>query len=152
MTKCGLLTDGATRDACATSGRRPVSRVTMLARLASVLRGTRATVTVRPEWVTARSTPALRSFCTEPSLKPHVHESASKASSTLFDASIFFARPFRAARLYLARLVRDPSAVSQIPARSLMWHLGQASRAGDVTTAKQLLRRLMDEDVLKTAV
>ena len=33
-----------------------------------------------------------------------------------------------------------------------MWHLGQASRAGDVTTAKQLLRRLMDEDVLKTAV
>ena len=42
----------------------------MLARLASALRGTRATVTMRPAWVAARSTPALRSFCTEPSLKP----------------------------------------------------------------------------------
>ena len=114
----------------------------MLARLASVLRGTRATVTVRSAWVTARSTPALRSFCTEPSLKPHVHVSASKAAPTLFDACNPFALAVRAVRVHLARLVRDPTAVSQIPARDLMWHLGQASRAGDVTTTKQLLRRL----------
>ena len=33
-----------------------------------------------------------------------------------------------------------------------MWHLGRASREGDVTTAKQLLRRLMDKTVLKQAV
>ena len=128
----------------------------MLARLASVLRGTRATVTVRPEWVTARSTPALRSFCTEPSLKPHVHVSASKAAPTrgptLFDACNPFALAVRAVRVHLARIVRDPTAASQIPARDLMWHLGQASRAGDVTTAKQLLRRLMDKAVLKEAV
>ena len=125
----------------------------MLARLASVLRGTRATVTVRPEWVTARSMPALRSFCTEPSLKPHVHVSASKAAPTLFDhACNPFVLAVRAVRVHLARLVREPAAVSQIPARDLMWHLGQASRAGDVTTAKQLLRRLMDKAVLKEAV
>jgi len=124
----------------------------MLARLASVLRGTRATVTVRPEWVTARSTPALRSFCTEPSLKPHVHVSASKAAPTLFGASNPFALAVRAVRVHLARLVRDPTAAAQIPARHLMWHLGQASREGDVTTAKQLLRRLMDKAVLKEAV
>jgi thiol-disulfide isomerase/thioredoxin len=102
--------------------------------------------------VIARSTPVLRSFCNEPSLKPHVHVSASKAAPLLFNASNPFAVAIRAARLHLARLVRDPSAVSQIPARSLLWHLGQASRAGDVTTTKQLLRRLMDEAVLKEAV
>ena len=33
-----------------------------------------------------------------------------------------------------------------------MWHLGQASRDGDVTKAKQLVRRLMDKAVLKEAV
>ena len=33
-----------------------------------------------------------------------------------------------------------------------MWHVGQASREGDVSKAKQLLRRLKDEAVLKEAV
>ena len=114
LTKCGLLTldiCGRLRNdwsgvACHASPTSP-----MLARLASVLRGTRATVTVCPEWVTARSTPALRSFCTEPSLKPHVHVSASKVAPTLFDACNPFALAVRAVRVHLARLVRDPTAL-----------------------------------------
>lgn len=54
----------------------------MLARLTS-MRGTTtsATKTVRPAWVTSRSTPALRSFCTESSLKPHVQVSVRKAAA-----------------------------------------------------------------------
>ena len=64
----------------------------MLARLAPVLRGTRATVTMHPAWVTARSTPARRSFCTEPSIKRHIHVSA----SNLFMTAI------RTTRLHLA--------------------------------------------------
>ena len=54
-----------------------------MSRLASAaLRGTRATVTVRPAWVTARSMPPQRAFRTDPSLRPHL--SASKAVPTLF--------------------------------------------------------------------
>ena len=129
----------------------------MLARLASVLRGTRATVTMRPAWATARSmpalrsTPALRSFCTEPPLKPHVHVSAIKAESMLFDASYSIAHAVRSMRLWVGWPVRSTE-VPLLPARSLMWHVGQASHEGDVSKTKQLLRRLKDEAVLKEAV
>eukprot|EP00966_Prymnesium_polylepis_P233458 5399426-Prymnesium_polylepis.1 len=92
----------------------------MLARLASVLRGARATVTARSAWATARSMPAQRAFCTEPSLKPHVHVSASKDAPTLFNASNPFALAVRAARVHLGRRMCDSPAVSQIPKRDLM--------------------------------
>ena len=77
-----FLMDALRDDWSAASGCQASPTSPMLARLASVLHGTRATVTMRPAWATARSTPALRSFCTEPSLKPHVHVSASKAAPT----------------------------------------------------------------------
>ena len=106
---------------------------------------------MRPAWVTARSTPVLRSFCTEPSLKPHVHVSASKAESMLFDASDRIVHAVRSTRLWIGIPVRA-NEVPLLPARSLMWHVGQASYEGDVSKIKQLLRRLKDEAVLKEAV
>eukprot|EP00966_Prymnesium_polylepis_P121697 2812552-Prymnesium_polylepis.1 len=70
----------------------------MLARLASAITSAQhasATATTEFRSDSAASTPPLRSFCTEPSLKPHVHASASKAAPTLIDASDPFALPAR---------------------------------------------------------